>query len=297
MFQTILIILEQFFLYFPLVLGSYISISLMKMPDLSIESAYVFGAIFAARSLENIQAFPQFLHLPIALCMGLLGGLIVGLISSSLTQFARIPHLLSSVLTIGLFHGVNQFVLGSANFSLSSFYNPLAVGFLVKNPEFPALIGLGIVLIIVGKFLLSTQLGYALAVYGNNPKFFENYGISTTFICCCGIIFANALAGVAGYIVAQSSGFVDINAGLGMALFCVTSLILGKALYFFRKPFSLAIPIIGTLSYFCIAQFLLKIGFNQKYFTMIQALLVLLILINKFRKMQKNRMVTDNLGV
>jgi putative tryptophan/tyrosine transport system permease protein len=295
--HTMLIVLEQSFLYMPLVFGAYISISLMKMPDLSIESAYVFGAIVAVRCLEKMQWLPFSLHLPVALCLALLGGMVVGLISSCLTQFARIPHLLSSVLTIGLFHGINQFILGTSSFSLSSFINPLAVGFWAKNPELPILASVGFGLIILGCLFLHTQLGYSFAVFGNNSQFFENYKISTAFICCSGITLANALAGISGYFVAQSSGFVDVNAGLGMALFCVTSLILGKALYFFRKPFSLTIPIIGTLSYFSIAQFLLKIGFNQKYFTMIQAAIVLFILINRFRKMKQHRMSIDNLGV
>src|SRR5271170_6780377 len=113
--------------------------------------------------------------------------MIVGLISGSLTQFARIPHLLSSVLTIGLFHGINQFVLGTSSFSLSSFLNPLAVGFWAKNPELPVLAFISFCLIVLGYLFLNTQLGYSFAVFGNNPQFFENYKISTAFICCSGI--------------------------------------------------------------------------------------------------------------
>lgn len=43
--QALGIIFEQTLIYLPLVLGAYCSISLVKVPDLSIEAAYVFGAI------------------------------------------------------------------------------------------------------------------------------------------------------------------------------------------------------------------------------------------------------------
>ena len=34
---------------------------------------------------------------------------------------------------------------------------------------------------------LKTQLGYSIAVYGNNPAFFQFYGISTGFVVACGL--------------------------------------------------------------------------------------------------------------
>ena len=49
MINTLIIIIEQVFLYVPLVCGAYISIALMKVPDLSIEAAYVFGAIVGSK--------------------------------------------------------------------------------------------------------------------------------------------------------------------------------------------------------------------------------------------------------
>ena len=49
MIETVLIILEQVLLHFPLILGAYISISLLKVPDLSLESAYVCDAIMGAQ--------------------------------------------------------------------------------------------------------------------------------------------------------------------------------------------------------------------------------------------------------
>lgn len=296
MSNALLIILEQTFMHLPLMLGAYISFSLMKVPDLSIESAYVVGALCGAHMLIGTQGVPVGIQIIILISASLIGGALVGLTSSIITQKAKLPHLLSSIITFGLFHGINQF-FSSAYVSLSAFANPLGIFSLnTQNPELPILIFLGILVILSCFFLLRTQLGYALAVYGNSPNFFGNYGISTQFVFISGIVIANALAGLSGYLFAQSNNFVELNVGLGKALLCITALILGKTLIRTQKPFSILIPLAGTLAYFSTQQFLLKVGFNLKYFTAMQALMVLIILIFKYRNVRKPDL-SDHLGV
>lgn len=296
-FDMLLIVCEQAFLYFPLVLGAYISISLLKVPDLSIESAYVFGAICAARLMPQLSNLPLPVALGCVVLVSLLGGLMVGGVVFLFTRLFHVPHLLASILTIGLFHGVNQFVLGTANFSLTAFENPLAYFSLVPaHPELFMLALFFVVLWVLGALLFYTQLGYSFVIYGNNPSFFANYGISSKYVFCCALLLANALAGLSGYCVSQYSSFVDIGAGFGMALFSVTCLILGKALVR-NRLFSILVPVVGILVYCIIQQLLLKVGFNLKYFTMIQSALVLGILINQYRHGALRKSKIDNLGV
>lgn len=295
--EILLIVGEQAFLYFPLVLGAYISISLLKVPDLSIESAYVFGAICAARLLPVFAGMPVPFILVGMIIASLLGGLLVGGVVYFLTRHFHVPHLLASILTIGLFHGVNQLVLGTPNFSLAGYENPLAcLNLLMVHPELPLLAFLFILLSVCGWVLCKTQLGYSFFIYGNNPAFFSNYSISSKYVFCNGLLLANALAGLAGYCVAQSSSFVDINAGFGMALFSVTCLILGKAIVRCRLS-SILVPVVGVVVYCIIQQLLLKIGFNLKYFTMIQSAIVLGILIYQYRHGALRKHKIDNLGV
>jgi putative ABC transport system permease protein len=281
----ILLIIEQSLLYLPLVLGAYISISLMKLPDLSVESAYTFGAILASRYL----LFRADTNIFCAIIASLAGGLIVGLVSSLLTQKAKIPHLLSSILTVGLFHGINQLVLGTSIQSLSD------LPVIKANQELVILVTVGFFTIGLMSLFLKTQLGLCLPTYGDNPRFFEHYRISESFVFFVGILVANALAGISGYLVAQTSGFTDTTMGTGISLFCITALVLGKTLVKSKGPICLTVPIVGVTGYFSIQQLLLKCGFNLKYFTMIQAGIVLLILITSLRN--KNRRPTDTLGV
>ncbi len=303
MITTILIILEQSTLYFPLVLGAYVSISLMKMPDLSIASAYTFGALLASKYMlsgnTNNTSFLN-INLFITITLALLGGLIVGLVSSCLTQKAKFPHLLSSILTVGIFHGINQIVLEAGTQSLTHIPNCLAIMPLIKtNPELITLIGLSILLFCVAHLFFKTQLGYCLTVYGNNPQFFEHHNISGSFVFFSGILIANALAGLSGYLVAQTSSFVDTTMGANMALFCITALILGKTVARIKHPVSIIIPVAGTCNYFIIQQLLLKGAFNLKYFTMLQAFIVVIVLaITTIKKRARNgNQSTDSLGV
>ncbi len=292
MIDTLLIILEQALLHFPLILGAYISVSLMKIPDLSMESAYVFGALIASSTLPFVQHMPVIINIPIIILISMIGGACVGMTSGLLTQKAQIPHLLSSIITIGIFHGVSQFVAG-VYVSLSKYINILALDFIPLHPDLPILMLICIIFSCAALYFFKTELGYALAVFGNNPYFFTNYGISTMYVFMSGILLANALAGLSGYLFAQSNGFADINMGFGKLLLCITALILGKI--FCHKTISVITPIAGLFSYFLLQQLLLKIGFDLRYFTMVQALVIVTILIMQYKK-DKHAPI-DHLGV
>lgn len=294
--RTIIVIIEQAMLNLPLMLGAYLSFSLLKVSDLSIETAYTVGALCGSCPLFAIAGMPPIVTLLVALIASLMGGAVVGFTSSLLTQKGGFPHLLSSIITFGLFHGINQY-LSPVYVSLSNVPNPLMIGAAMpQHPECIMLIVIGVVMTISIYFLSKTELGYAYAVYGQNPSFLKQYGISTSYVFTTGIMVANALAGLSGYLVAQSNNFVELNMGIGKALCCITALVIGKSLAPTRAPFAITIPLIGTCAYFTLQQVLLKLGFNLKYFTAVQAVLVLCMLLYTYRT-QPRRSMHDNLGL
>lgn len=296
MINTLLVILEQSLLHLPLVLGSYISLSLLKVPDLSIESAYVVGAIFGSQVVLGTSSMYPWSVLLCVLTASLLGGALVGFVSSMLTQKGSFPHLLSSIVTFGLFHGINQYI-SPFYVSLTAAHNPLIIqGSLNQYPELYMVACIGLILTILIYGLLKTQLGYSYAVYGNNPHFFKNYGISTAYVFITGVMLANALAGMSGYLCAQSVNVVELTMGVGKALLCITVLILGKVLVRTSRPLSIGIPLVGTVAYFGLQQGLLKVGFDLKYFTAVQAFIIMCILLYTYYK-NPSRMSNDNLGV
>lgn len=275
-------LLEQMLLALPLVLGAYISYSLLKLPDLSLESAYLFGAVSAVIAQEHGGG------LAVILLAAIAGGALVGLMSSALNQFFKLPFLLASIITNGLFHGLTQFCLGTSLLSirsqgpaaLDSLYGLLAIGSLLT-----ILLGLG----------LRSQLGVSYAIFGNNPAFFRHYGISMKYIVMSGVILADSLAGISGYLFAHANGFVDLSMAYGLVLLCITALVLGKVTI--PKP-RILIPLAGLLGYFILQHLLLAIGMNLKYFNAFQALFVLtaLLLYNKRLALTQSRQI-DHLGV
>ncbi len=295
MINTLLIIAQQALMHIPLIIGAYISIALMKVPDLSIETAFMCGALCASSAIAFTSELPIIAALFVATIAALIGGAFVGIASSSITHFGKLPHLLSSIITFGIFHGLVQMIT-SSYVSLSGSCNPLAFfAVFPKQPELIMLLIISSVIVIIAAYVLETQLGFSYAVYGNNPKFFRNYGVSTGSVFMSGIIISNALAGLSGYLCAQSNGFAEMNMGVGKVLLCITALILGKTMLNSKKPISILMPLCGILSYFALQQALLKIGFNLKYFTMLQALIVLGILLLYYRKHGTQRI--EHLGV
>ncbi len=293
MFNFFMIVLEQSLIYLPLALGAYISFSLLKVPDLSLETAYLMGAFFGATALSYVAGYPLLIGFIITMFASIVGGVLVGFISSCMTSFGKIPHLLSAIITFGLFHGIFQFCSPSYQ-SLALYDNVLMLfPYITRHSELGAL-ALGCIVVTIGCiYLLATQLGHSFAIFGYNPQFFKHFNISTSYVFMTGMVVANGLAGFAGFLFAQTSNLIELNMGIGKSLFCITALILGRSIISYKKN-SIFIPISGVCAYFTIQQALLNVGFNLKYFTMIQSLLVLVILLSVY---QKDRTHHDQLVV
>lgn len=268
-------ILELALMTLPLIMGAYITLSLLKLPDFSIESAYLMGAVAAFLTKD--------LPLPITLLSALIGGIVVGCVVSTLNQYL-LPFLLAAIITNGLFHGLTQYLLGTSLATFSTYFT------LSEIPLF-TLVG-GSLIGIIGP-LSRSQLGYSFAIFGNNPLFFSHYGLSSRYVMFSGVMIGHGCAGVGGFLFAQSNGFVDLTMNYGVILLCLTALILGKLLVRTPRP-HLLVPLIGVLAYFTIQQILLRMGLNLKYFNSFQALFILIVLSMGHKR---DKITLDHLGV
>lgn len=269
-------IIDQALIALPLVLGAYITISLLKLPDFSIESAYLFGAVVGVLTMN----FP----LPMILLSSVGGGMIVGITVAVLNQCLRIPYLLAAIVTNGLFHGLTQYLLGISLVSLH-------VNFPGSEILFCAM--LGAVILVIYYFISNSQMGFALAIYGNNSQFFQHHSISGKYVLFVGVLLGHGLAGLSGFLFAQSNGFVDLTMNYGILLLCLTSLMAGKLFIHTARP-NVGVAIIGVVVYFVLQQMILRLGIDLKFFNSFQALLVLGMLIVGSKKYT---LTLDHLGV
>lgn len=272
----ILPILDQALIALPLLIGAYIALSLLKVPDFSLESAYLFGAVMAFVG--------QDLPLPLLICNAMIGGILVGAIVTTLNQYLKLPYLLAAIITNGLFHGITQYALGT---SLKSFHPVMMLS------EHTLFVLVGICLVTLIGFALRSQLGYSLAIYGYNPSFFLHHPISGRYVLYFGVLTAHACAGIGGFFFALSNGFVDLTMNFGMILLCLTALVLGKSILRGHLP-NILVPLIGLVVYFSVQQALLRIGLDLKYFNFFQASFILVAL---YLCQKKQKASLDHLGV
>jgi len=244
--------------------------------------AFVFGAVGAGKMLALLNNTNTISCLLVAITASIVSGTAIGLVTSSLHTYGKLPHLLANITVMGLFFGLNIFLLQGPYMQLQS--NPLALVPIQNHPEILTIIGVSAIVLITMRLFIRTQIGYSCAIYGMNQRFFDFYNQSSVYVVTIGLVISSALAALSGYLVAQTSGFVDINAGQGIALFCITSLVIGKAVVKTKKVFSLLLPCMGVFVYCLLQQGLLYIGFNGKYFPLIQALIVASALIVQHRK-------------
>ena len=269
-------IIEQTLILLPLIIGAYVTLSLLKVPDFSIESAYLCGAVAAYLAKD--------LPLPLVLLSAMGGGVVVGLTIGFLNQTLKIPYLLAAIITNGLFHGLTQHLLYTsvASFHLHTSINELSLLLITTALIVPITI-----------LLLRSQLGYCFAIFGNNTRFFSHHGISEKFIAFSGLSLAYALAGTSGFLFALSNGFVDLTMNFGIILLCLTALMIGKLAFNTPKP-NILVPLIGTIALFILQQSLLRLGLNLKFFNAIQAIFILAFIILGQRK---KKLSLDHLGV
>lgn len=269
-------IIEQSLLMLPLIMGAYITLSLLKVPNFSLESAYLFGGVAAYLSGE--------LQMPLVILAAMGGGMTVGLTVSIFNQILKVPYLLAAIVTNGLYHGVTQYLLDSSS---ANIHVTAPVG------EIPLLLITNESAVALFACLLRSQLGYSFAIYGNNPRFFANHRVSEKFVLTFGIMTGHALAGVSGFLFAHANGFIDLTMNYGIILMCLTALMIGKLAFRAYKPNSLT-PLLGITAFFIIQQSLLCLGLNLKYFNAFQALFVLSIVVVGYRK---KTIHLDHLGV
>ena len=270
--------------YTPFALGAYLSISIMRIPNLAIESAVAFGAIAGA---TTASAWPTLGITGIWSAAFLAGGC-TGLVAALLHARGYISHLLAGLITIGLFHGVMQFLAPTGQVLLGQ-------GLLTSHSREIYIAIAAMLLVGIMHKLLQTQLGLACGIYGNNVNFLRHFKISTNWIVCAGMFISNGLAGLSGAFIAQANGFADASMGSGIILLGLTILVLGRILNI-GKNFQITIPIVGAATYFSLQYILLKIGFDLRYFTAVQAAIIACILLMNNYASNKQEPDTD-LGV
>lgn len=268
----------------------FITQRLLKIPDLSIETAYMVGGMSSCFFIPYLTAMPSYIAAPLLLAIAIITGGLVGLCSSIITTRFSIAHLFSAIITAGIGVGV-IFIFMNPYQGITGYTNHLVL--LKTYGIVPMVVLINIVLVILCTIMMRSQLGYLAIAAGNNPQFFNTFGLSYGRVFCTGVIIANGLAGLSGYLVSQTMFFADIHMGLGKVLFTLVALMMGRLLIQSNRALFI-VPVVGTTVQIIMQQILLRVGFNLNYFSLVHGV-ILLMLIALAHRMHHNTLLETGL--
>ena len=280
-------VLLQTFVFLPLVYGVYLSYYILRIPDLTVESSFVTGAVVFTRALE--KGFSPL----VAVVLGLCGGMVVGLGVSLLQIKERIPPLISGILMLFMMYPLNLLMLSRPNASLlylEHLFNwPL---YSTEQGYLMIIFGVGIFLTVVLWLGLESRFGLMLRALGVNVKLFQLLGKKGDVYRSIGLMISNLLAGLSGVMTALLNGYTDVNMGVGMALIGIGVVIIGHHLKerFSSKPSflqSLLFCMLAAAIYFMGMHICLFFGLNPVYLKIVMAALLIALLL-----MQPNQIIT-----
>jgi putative ABC transport system permease protein len=254
-------VLEQSLLFFPLALGIYISYGILKIPDLTTDGSFVFGAALFGVSVH------QGIDPAAAVAFGAAGGALCGCAASFLQSRLNLNPLIAGILLVFILNTVTLKFMGKPNLSL--FNRP---SLFPPDSKLATLIPLTLALLIASACLFSSRIGLFLNAFGNNPTLLQLSGKNGNLYRTIGLSLSNGLVAFCGTLTAQAYGYADIGMGTGVVLIALGTVILGQQIYHscFKRPsfvhlFRLLCTLAGVILYFSAVNLLIFLGLDPIY--------------------------------
>jgi len=289
-----------FFAYLPLMMGAYISILILRFPDLTIEASWCIGGITACSMVS-------YCHPLLASLFGLFAGAVCGVLTSVIFSFTGRTKLLSGLISYTILEAVGFHLLGSKS---SIFLNrsESMFGFSLAGST-PVLIYAlwGIVVTLVVCIWQSSQWGIKTRLIGENPgsSLFFKLPISRHFAGA--LILSNALVGLGGGLWGLYFGHASNMQGIGLVLKAFLALLLGDEMLRLLRVTKRSVPlaaIVGTGLFVLLYQLTEKLQVyvatrvseqwlkpNDKQFVV--ALVLVMLLFARRSKIQDRNSVSD----
>ena len=292
--------LGQGLLYAPVAIGIFLSLRIMKKPDLTIEGTFAFGAVVAMTMLHNGA------HFMAALAVAPLAGATAGLATSLIHTKLKIDGIISGLLVTMALFSINLFVMGSSTISApqeSFIFTPIrnelvALGvppFNALNWSYIIIGALVLAIVVVALHLLyNTAFGLSIRATGDNERMACSNGVNTDSRKIAALIISNAITGLAGALIAQQQSGANVNSGIGVLITGLASLVIGEIIT--PKNGSMLTRLLfislGSFVYFtCITMVIASDLLTHEWTRLLTALLALAALcMPKLRQLFKTRM-------
>lgn len=277
--DIIFIALEQSLLLLPLVLGIYLTYSILKVTDLTVDGTFVLGAAVFARLITN--SYP----VEISMAAAILAGAAFGMLVSLIQYKNRVKPLIAGILMVLMLQTINLQVLGRPNVSIygyDSFVKRLS--FLKDNANLTVSFVSALLILGLLSLVLKSNLGLILRGMGDNKTLVKKLGKKIECYKIFALALSNALAATCGAISAQIYGYTDISMGYGVALTAIGAVIIGSQLvkFFNKKTFKPTFELFGALGgtyiYFLIINIFLALGLDPINLKLVLGLILVVFL-------------------
>lgn len=266
--------LGQGFIYAPMALGVFLTFSILKTPDLTVEGSFVFG--MTACVVVTIAGHP-----------------ILGLVAGTLAGAA-------AGLCTGLYT-VNYAILGGQSNRYLQYEAKNSLGVTVNKPAdtvykiFQRAFGkdmssgmtaflLTMIIVIVTCAVLvtffRTRNGMAIIATGDNEEMVRSSSINADVSRIGGVMISNALVAFSGALLCQYQKYADLNCGNGMLVMGLASVIIGLTFFGNHSVTIQAVGVVlGSLLYRIIIQIAYKIDMPSYAVKLLSAVIVVIALV------------------
>jgi putative tryptophan/tyrosine transport system permease protein len=264
-------------LYAPLVLGIYLAMGVLSLPDLTLQGSFGIGGAIAAVLTLHDQ------HPLLALAAGMVGGAAAGLATGLLHLWLRLNVLLASILVATAAYSVCLVVMGAGNVSLFGRRTVFswADGTDLDHRSATVVTGIAVTLLLVlaVTWFLRTDYGMSLVAAGQSIQTARGLGIRTETRQLTGLGLANALAGLSGGLVVHNQGFMDVTIQNGIVVIGLAAMMLGLSLTRSPRVLPVVLALVGgvVLYRFAVAASL-QLGLDPNLLQLVTAALVVVVI-------------------
>lgn len=258
--------IELGLIYAVLAMGIYVSFRIMHTPDLTVDGSFTLG--LAVSAVISAAGYPVF-----GIIIGAVGGAGAGALTGFLQTKAKIHPLLAGILTMTGLYSVNLAIMsGSPNVTLlnsDTIFKLLRTNIPTADKDAVELILCAIICALSIAALIwffKTGAGLRIRATGDNDAMVRASSINSDVMKISALAISNAAVGLSGAVLAQYQDYADINAGTGIIVVGLASVIIGEVIL--RKPTvagGLAAALIGAVVYRFLIALALKTDFFPAY--------------------------------
>ncbi|MDR2723819.1 MAG: hypothetical protein LBB25_01260 [Holosporaceae bacterium] len=260
-------------------LNVYLSTRVLNVTDLTCDASVALGGcIYGA--LLGCSMSPL-----IAFSFVAFSGLLAGLSTSYIVAHVKIEPVLASIITLT---ALQTFIAKLATVGCTIVPRGLTSSPSSAVYNFAFVLAIVLTICVLFFRMLNSEYGLAMRVYGDGKIISESLGINTNQILSMGLGIGNALSAIAGALIAQITSNFSSGMGGGSLVFGLASVIIGEKILAPRNT-KMAISgcLIGAIIYKIIIETITYSGSEYNNAIMAVVLILLMILIQDSRKLER----------